>query len=144
MAETVESFHPPDAAQRNGKPISRRACAIGLTSPMRRCAKTSGRCEACRLGREAEEPFAQMEPAGVAVPGAINKIAGEFAVGRRGRRMWYGKDQLGCDLLQRILGIRETELLAKQGGLGRVAIGGREGRKTEVSRVDEGLGFLNE
>ena len=54
------------------------------------------------------------------------------------------KDELCGDLLQRVLGIGEAELLAKQGGFGRVAVGGGQGRKSEVRRVDEGLGFLNE
>lgn len=82
MAKTVEPFHPPDAAERDSKSVSRRSCAVGLTSPMGRCAKASRRREARRLGRETDEPFAQMESAGIAVPSALNKRAIGFSVRR--------------------------------------------------------------
>lgn len=57
-------------------------------------------------------------------------------------RQW--EDQFCNDLLQRVLGVREAELLAEQRRLGGISIGGRECWEGEIGRVDEGLGLLNE
>ena len=37
--------------------------------------------------------------------------------------MWEGEDQLGTDLRERVLRVREAELVTKQGGFGQIMVG---------------------
>lgn len=82
-----------------------------------------------------------METSGVCVPRAIS-LAGP--VGLTSWCIGEGENEVRGDLLERVLRIREAELLAEQRCFGGIIVGRGQSGDVEVGWVNQALGLLNE
>ena len=112
IAVAMQPLNAPDRTEGECEAIPARTSTVRLTSKAGRCCRASSLEKACRLRREAQVTLTQMKLSSIVIASVTIPVFLSLS------RIWtichwrrYSK--LCIDLLQRILGIWQSELVSK-------------------------------
>jgi hypothetical protein len=139
----VQALDSPYAAQRQREPIPSRPGPVCLSGEAAAGAQRGRVHKARALGREAEILLAQVKLPDIVVALAAVLLRGCDIAGAP-RRVVGREGELGGDLLERVLGVGQSELVAEEGRFRRPAVRRRGGRNVVQRGFDVRLGLLHQ